>query len=146
MTLFHFDVKMNIANNNNNNNNNDAGDDENGRNNDNESDGEDQNGIVTEDEDSSMELELNRNLDEMKEKLGNEWIGSIASTEQIEYYAKKLNEVGFDSVQLIEECMDFEDYEGRYTNVINFMNPVHKQVFIQNVKDIRKEREDNNNG
>ena len=123
-------------------NNNHANDDDIGRNNDN--DGEDQNAIVTEDEDS-IELENNRNIDEIKEKLCNEWIGSIASREQNEYYATKLVQLGFDSVAFIENCIDFEDHEGRYRDAINFMDPVHKQVFVQNVTNLMKEKDNDNN-
>ena len=119
-----------------------AGDDGNGHNNDNNDDVEDP-GIVTEED--SMELENNRNLDKIKERLSNEWIGSIASIEQVEYYAKKLIEVGFDSVDFIVEYIDFEDYEGRFVDAIGFMDPVHKQVFIQNVSNIKRENEKNNN-
>ena len=123
------------------NNNNHA--DDNGCNNDN--DGEDLNGVVTDDEDS-MELEENRNINLVKEKLCNEWIGSIASREQNENYAKKLVELGFDSVDLIKQCIDFEDHEGRYSDAIDFMDPVHKQVFIQNVTNSRMENNNDNNG
>ena len=123
------------------NNNNHA--DDNGRNNDN--DGEELNSVVTDDEDS-MELEENRNINLIKEKLCNKWIGSIASREQNENYAKKLVELGFDSVDFIERCIDFEDYEGRYSDAIDFMDPVHKQVFIQNVTNSRMENNNDNNG
>ena len=88
----------------------------------------------------------NHNINLIKEKLCNEWIGSIASREQNENYAKKLVQLGFDSVDLIERCIDFEDYEGNYSDAIDFMDPVHKQVFIQNVTNSRMENNNDNNG
>ena len=126
-----------------NNNNNHVGDDDNNGNNDNDSDN--LNNVVTEDE-CSIEQENNHMIDLMKEKLCNEWIGSIASREQNEYYAKKLVEVGFDSIAFIEECVKFEDYKGRYTDAIDFMEPVHNKVFIQNITNLMKEKDNDNNG
>ena len=87
-----------------------------------------------------------RNIDSMKEKLCNEWIGAIASPEQNEYYAKKLIEFGFDTVKIIENNLDFEEEEGRYVDALDFMDPVHKEVFIQNVSNIMKENDNETNG
>ena len=111
----------------------------------NDNNGFEANNVVTEDE-YSIEEENNHIIALIKEKLCNEWIGSIASREKNEYYAKKLVEVGFDSVAFIEECIDFEDYEGRYYDAIDFMEPVHKEVFIQNVTNSRMENNNDNNG
>ena len=123
-----------------NNNNNHEDDDDN-----NENNGDEANNVVTEDE-CSIEEENNHIIALIKEKLCNEWIGSIASREKNEYYAKKLVELGFDSVPLIEESLDFEENEGRYKDAIDFMDPVHKEVFIQNITNLMKEKGNDNNG
>ena len=126
-----------------NNNNHHVGNYDNNDNNDNN--GFEANNVVTEDE-YSIEEDNNHIIAVIKEKLCNEWIGSIASREKNEYYAKKLVELGFDSVPLIEESLDFEDNEGRYKDAIDFMDPVHKEVFIQNITNLMNEKGNDNNG
>ena len=93
--------------------------------------------LQEEEDDNELTLEELTNRNAIKNKLCkewmlcNEWIGNFVSSNQNEYYARKLVEIGYDSVEIIESDLVF--LANNYTELLNFMDPLHKEVFIGNI-------------
>ena len=93
--------------------------------------------IPNEEEEDEFTIEELRNMNAIKDKLCkewmlcNEWIGNFASSNQNEYYARNFIEIGYDSVEMIEN--DFVFLANHCTEVLNFMDPLHREVFIENI-------------
>ena len=106
-----------------------------------------------EEEDNELTSEELRNMNAIKDKLCkewmlcNEWIGNFASSNQNEYYARNFIEMGYDSVEMIEN--DFVFLKTYYMKLLNFMDPLHREVFIENIMkefqcrdDLKKQHEE----
>ena len=93
--------------------------------------------IPNEEEEDEFTIEELRNVNAMKDKLCkewmlcNEWIGNFVSSNQNEYYARNFIEMGYDSVESIEN--DFVFLFNYYMDVLNFMDPLYREVFIENI-------------
>ena len=104
-------------------------------------------------EDNELTPEELTNRNAIKNKLCkewmlcNEWIGNFVSSNQNEYYARNFIEMGYDSVEMIEN--DFVFLANYYMELLNFMDPLHREVFIENIMkefqcrdDLKKQHEE----
>ena len=101
---------------------------------DNGNDGDDIH-VISEEDELSIDLlhEEISCINAIRDWLCNDWIGANYSLRQNEFYAKKFVEVGFDSVEIIKNNFDIDSD----TKYINFMDPMHKEVFLRNMRNMR---------
>ena len=93
--------------------------------------------VIPEEEEDKFTPEELKNMNAIKDKLCKEWmqcnesIGNFASSSINEYYARNFIEMGYDSVEMIEN--DFVFLANYHMELLNFMDPLHREVFINNI-------------
>ena len=93
--------------------------------------------VIPEEEEDEFTPEELKNMNAIKDKLCKEWmqcnesIGNFSSSSINEYYARNFIEMGYDSVEMIEN--DFVILAEHYMQLLKFMDPLHREIFINNI-------------
>ena len=86
--------------------------------------------------DNGIDAEEQDHIQAIQEWLITDGIGSNPVRKQMEFYARKLIELGFDSVEMIQKYFTEEDL----AHLDSFMKPIHKRVFQANLTKNRQRK------